>query len=58
MVKFVFKHLETVTLFRCTLIGARFFQGHSKITASDVKWHPGYAEDTHIVALTSDNILR
>ncbi|KAL5259468.1 hypothetical protein ACHWQZ_G009791 [Mnemiopsis leidyi] len=47
-----------ITTCRSTLIGARFFQGHTKIAAIDVKWHPGYTEDSHLVALTSDNILR
>ena len=40
------------------MIGARFFKGHAKIEAVDVKWHPESLDDAHVVVLTTDNILR
>ena len=40
------------------MVGERFFLGHSHISAVDVQWHPGSADDVHLLVLTTDNVLR
>lgn len=43
---------------RTILVDERFFTVHAKIVALEAKWHPSSHTDSHLVVLTSDNMLR
>ncbi|XP_052220932.1 nucleoporin 88-like isoform X2 [Dreissena polymorpha] len=47
---------DTVTC-KCVSVGEHYFSIHAGVRLLHVAWHPGSTGDTHIVFLTSDNII-
>lgn len=43
---------------RCVSVAEHFFSSHIGVKLLQVSWHPGSSSDSHIVFLTSDNLLR
>ena len=58
-VKYAALKMKFIDIFaRCTVVGERFFMGHTNVAIVDVNWYPNSIGDTHILVLTSDNVLR
>ncbi|XP_070572086.1 nucleoporin 88-like [Ptychodera flava] len=43
---------------RTTTVAERFFTTHQSVCLLQASWHPGSKTDSHLIVLTSDNLLR
>ncbi|WAR02636.1 NUP88-like protein [Mya arenaria] len=42
---------------KCVAVGEHYFSSHTGIKLLQVTWHPGSSTDSHVVFLTSDNLI-
>ena len=43
---------------RCVSVGEHYFSSHAGVRLLQVGWHPGSSTDSHLLLLTSDNLVR